>query len=178
MRSMTVPFPADSRGYLPRMLTKITRAEVRKTITFLCTQGTSFQLREQFTLLLPNDLCIHCCLPLPCAGTLTMLREHNLGLLALCNLSLLSSGSCLCSLSYPQLLSRSLCLSLVTLILCLLTGYPCLLMSHNSGTLPLELLKIPLVGSFIGVIIFKRSNSGDRIFLNGLHLVVSSHGSG
>src|SRR5260370_27686829 len=109
MRSMTVPFPADSRGYLPRMLTKITRAEVRKTLTFLCTQGTLFRLREQFTLLLPNDLCICCCLPLPCAGTLTMLREHNLRSL---DLSMLSSNSHLCSLSYPHLLTGSLFLSL------------------------------------------------------------------
>src|SRR5260370_41941330 len=103
MRSTTVPLPADSRGYLPRMLTKTTRAEARKTLTFLCTQGTLFQLREQFTLLLPNNLCIHHCLPLPCAGTLTTLREHNLGSLALCNLGMLLSGSHLCSFLYPQL---------------------------------------------------------------------------
>src|SRR6266478_9557778 len=109
---MIDPLPVDSRGYLPRTLTRIARAGVRKTLTFLCIQGTSFQLREWFTLLLPNGLHIHHCLPLPCAGTLTTWREHNLRSLALHSLSMFSS-----SLLCPQLLSSSLCLSLVMLIL-------------------------------------------------------------
>src|SRR5260370_20746298 len=99
-------------------------------------------------------------------------------MLALCNLSTLSSGSRLCSLLCPQLLSDPLCLSLAMLILCLLMSYPHLSSSHNSSTLPLELLGIPLIGSIISIIIFERGSCSDGEFLDSLCLIVSGHSNG